>query len=128
MDVFCPIIRIDENLKLTHLLSNHSVLNVWPRSSQKLGLQINNNGNRSSCSPNHRKFVGSTVGMTNLLRVYGRRNFWTPVTRKHGSTLGTSFLALSSGRRGSFLLPLSTTLMVLEGSMLANTSFLGHLS
>jgi hypothetical protein len=128
MDVFCPIIRIDENLKPTHLQSNHSVLSMWPGSTQKLGLRINNNGNRSSRSSNRRKFVGTLVGMTNLSCVCGRWIFWTLITRKHGSTLGTGFLAQSLGRRGSFLLLLSTTTMVLEGSMSANIGFLGHLS
>ncbi len=84
MDVFCPIIKIDESLKSTHLQSNHSVLNVWSGSSQKLGLRINNNGSRSSCSPNCHKFVGAMVGITNLLCIYGRWIFWTPITRKHG--------------------------------------------
>jgi hypothetical protein len=50
------------------------------------------------------------------------------VTRKYGSTLGTSFLTQLLGRSKSFLLLLSTTMMVLEGSMLANAGFLGHLS
>jgi len=128
MYVFCPIIRIDENLKPAHLQRNHSVLSMWPGSTQKLGLRINNNGNRSSRSSNHRKFVGAVVGMTNSLCVCGHWSFWTLVTRKHGSTLGISFLAWLSGRRGSFILLLSTTTMVLEGSMSANIGFLGHLS
>jgi hypothetical protein len=40
MDVVCPIIKIDESLKPTHLQNNCSVLNVWLESSQKLGLRI----------------------------------------------------------------------------------------
>jgi hypothetical protein len=51
MDILCPIIKIDESLKPIHLQNNCSVLNVWPRSSQKLGLQINNNRSISSYSP-----------------------------------------------------------------------------
>jgi len=47
---------------------------------------------------------------------------------KCGSTLGTSFLAQSSSRSRGFLLPLSTTMMVLVGLMLVNVGFLGHLS
>jgi hypothetical protein len=47
---------------------------------------------------------------------------------KLGSTLGTNFLAQLSSRSRGFLLPLSITTMVLEGSMLANAGFFGHLS
>jgi hypothetical protein len=73
--------------------------------------------------------MGASMGTTTLLCIYGCRIFWTPITKKHGSwTLGTDFLAHSLGRSGSFLLPLFTTMMVIEGSMLANASFLGHLS
>jgi hypothetical protein len=57
---------------------------------KKLGTE---QSSREFTYSNRRKFVGAVVGMTNPLRVYGRRIFWTPVTRKHGSTLGTSFLA-----------------------------------
>jgi len=72
--------------------------------------------------------VGAVVGMTNSLCVCGHWFFWTLVTRKHGSTLGIGFLEQSSSRRGSFILLLSTTTMVFEGSMSANIGFLGHLS
>jgi hypothetical protein len=50
MDIFYPIIKIDEIFKPTHLQSNHLIFNVWPRSSQKLKLRINNNGSRNSHS------------------------------------------------------------------------------
>jgi len=72
--------------------------------------------------------MGVVVGMANPLCIYGHRIFWTPVTKKYGSTLGASFLTQLLGRSKSFLLLLSTTMMVLEGSMLANVGFLGHLS
>ncbi len=103
---------------------------TWLGSSQKLGLWIDEyNGSRSSCSPNcrMRKSVGATVGMVNSLHVCGRWIFWTLATMKCGSTLGIGFLAQSSSRSESFLLLLSTTMMVLEGLMLANIGFLGHL-
>jgi hypothetical protein len=74
-----------------------------------------------------RKSVGATVGMVNSLHVCGRWIFWTLATMKCGSTLGIGFLAQSSSRSESFLLLLSTTMMVLEGLMLANIGFLGHL-
>jgi hypothetical protein len=127
MDAFCPIIRIDKSFKPTHLQNNYLILNVWSRSSQKLGLRIDNNGSRSSCSPNHRKFGVAVVGMANLLRVCEHWIFWTPITMKCGSTLGTNFFTQLSSRSEGFLLPLSTTTMVLEGSMLANVGFLGDL-
>jgi len=91
MDIFCPIIKIDESLKPTHLQNNRSALNVWPGSSQKLGLRIKNNRSRSSCSPNCHKSMGATVGTTNSLCVYGHRMFWTPI-KKRNSTLGACFL------------------------------------
>jgi hypothetical protein len=40
MNVFCAINRIDESLKLTHLRNNHSVLNMWLGTSQKLGYEL----------------------------------------------------------------------------------------
>jgi hypothetical protein len=72
--------------------------------------------------------LGGAMGMANPLCVYGHRIFWTPVIAKCGSTLGTCFLAQLSSRSRSFLLLLSTLVMVLEGSMPANVGFLGHLS
>jgi len=101
---------------------------MWSGSSQKLGLQINNNGNRSSCSPNCYKYVATAMGMANLLCICGRQIFWTPVTKKHNSTLGIDFLAHLLSRSESFLLLLSTTTMVFKGLMPTNVSFLGHLS
>lgn len=69
------------------------------------------------------------MGMTTLLCIYGCQIFLTPISKKHGYwTLSTDFLAHSLGRSGNFLLSLFTTMMVIEGSMLANSSFLGHLS
>jgi hypothetical protein len=117
-NVFCPIIKRDESLKPTHLQNKCSVLNMWSRISQKLGLWTDDNGSRSSHSPNRCKYVGAAMGMANLLRICGHWIFWTPITRKCGSTLGTCFLAQLLGGSGSFLLPLSTT----------NVGFLGHLS
>jgi cytochrome b561 len=125
MDVFCPIIKIDESFKPTHLQSNRSILNVWLGSSQKLGLRINDNGSKSSHSPNRHKSVGVVVGMANPLRVYGHRIFCTPVIKKHSSTLGAGFLTQSLSRSRSFLLLLSTIALVLEGLMPTNASFLG---
>ncbi len=34
------------------------------------------------------------MGMTNLLHICGGWIFWTPITRKHGSTLGSCFLCM----------------------------------
>jgi len=92
IDVFYLIIKIYESFKPIDLQNNHLVLNMWLGSSQNLKLQINNNGSRSSFSPNHHKSVGVVVGMANPLHVYGHWIFWTPITRKYGSTLGASFL------------------------------------
>lgn len=128
IDVFYLIIKIYESFKPTDLQNNHLVLNMWLGSSQNLKLQINNNGSRSSFSPNHHKSVGVVVGMANPLHVYGHWIFWTPITRKYGSTLGASFLTQSLGKSMNFLLLLSTTMMVIEGSMPANAGFRGHLS
>ncbi len=87
LDIFCPIIVLDESLKPTHLQNNRLVLNVWPRFLQKLGLWFNDNGSRSSHSPNRCKFMGTA----NSLYVGGCWIFWIPITRKHGSTLGAGF-------------------------------------
>jgi hypothetical protein len=105
MDIFCPIIKIDESLQPTHLQNNRSVLNVWLGSSQKLGLQIYDNRSRSFCSPND-KFVGAKVGTANLVCICGHQIFWTPIIKKGGSTLGACFLGQSSSKSRSFLLSL----------------------
>jgi hypothetical protein len=39
MDIFCPIIKIDESFKPTHLQSNHFVLNVWGYKSTITGVE-----------------------------------------------------------------------------------------
>jgi hypothetical protein len=72
--------------------------------------------------------VGIATAMANPLRIYGCQMFWTFITKKYSSTLGVDFLTQLLGRSKSFLLMLSTTMMVLEGSMLTNVGFLGHLS
>jgi hypothetical protein len=72
--------------------------------------------------------MGMVVAMANPLCVYGCQIFWTPITKKYGSTLGVDFLAQLLGRSKSFLLMLSTTMMVLKGSMPTNAGFLGDLS
>jgi hypothetical protein len=49
---FVLIIKIDESLNNEHLQNNCSILNIWPESSQNLGLQIDNYGIKNSYSPN----------------------------------------------------------------------------
>jgi hypothetical protein len=66
--------------------------------------------------------VGAKMGMVNSLHVCGCWIFWTLVIMKCNY-----FLAQSSSRNESFLLLLSTAVMVLEGLMLTNIGFLRHL-
>jgi hypothetical protein len=81
---------LDESINSEHLQNKCSILNMWPRSSQNLKLQINNYGITSSHSPNSSQVYecGNGHGM-----------FWTLVTRKRNNTLSTNFF---TGKMGAF--------------------------
>ncbi len=118
---FFFIIKIDESLNNHHFLNNRSILNMWPRSSQKSGLQINGYWIRSSHSPNPPQNYGCG---------YGHEFSWTLVTKKCNNN-GCQFSCMVVTKKRI----LSTTIITkkkhisfLEGLLPTNVGFLGHLS
>jgi hypothetical protein len=113
---FVLIIKIDENFNNHYLQNDHSVLNMWSQSSQKLGLEINDYGFKSPSSPNPWQVCGCGFSWKFITT---KRGFWKFVTRKkqekavvflyvrHQEAIVTWLEAASSLRRGGFVVSVS---------------------
>ncbi len=84
---FVLVINIDENFNNHYLQNDHSVLNMWSQSSQKLGLEINDYAFKSPSSPNPWHVCGrgsSWMVVTRKRHNSGCQFSWTFITRKRG--------------------------------------------
>jgi hypothetical protein len=95
VDIFCPdVIRIDESVNNHYFQNDHSVLNMWSQSSQKLGLEIDGYGFRSLFS-------------SHLEHSSPRR----------GITVGVGFLRCSPSKTKGFLEHLSLGCCMVMGAI-----------